>query len=339
MVITASVAMMSFAPLLRVWGDFVKRFVALGIIVLCCWLLSPPKALALEERLIAVIMTDSHPRYQEVHSAFAEALQPACGSDCRIYVQTPNADTMSLRNSVRKAVALGAELIVTYGPSATLAAQAESLSTPTLFADVYDPVALDLVSADKMTGHNMTGVRGDAPLQALLKYFLEATRATNLAVLYDASPEAIRQKIILQDYGVKRGVDVMLLPVVDFKDHDAALQNLPEGVDGLFLADSEHSESYFEHVIGLADELQIPVFTQRAGASKVGAFMVLQTSAAEQGEEVAEMAKAILAGKKAEEIQMYKPRKVEFIVNLKAANRYNINVPFQTLSVTSSVVR
>ena len=104
----------------------------------------------------------------------------------------------------------------------------------------------------------MTGVRGDAPLQALLKYFLEATRANNLAVLYDdASPEAIRQKIILQDYGVKKGVDVMLLPVVDFKDHDAALQNLPEGVDGLFLADSEHSESYFEHVIGRQNDSEL----------------------------------------------------------------------------------
>jgi ABC-type uncharacterized transport system substrate-binding protein len=109
--------MMSFAPLLRVWGDFVKRFVALGIIVLCCWLLSAPEALALEERLIAVIMTDSHPRYQDVHSAFVEALQPACGSDCRIYVQTPNADPMSLRNSVRKAVALGADGSGSHGKS------------------------------------------------------------------------------------------------------------------------------------------------------------------------------------------------------------------------------
>ena len=225
MVITASVVMMPLALPLRVWGDFVRRFVTLGIIILCGWLLSVPEAIALEERLIAVIMTDSHSRYQDVHSAFAEAVQPACGSDCRIYVQTPHGDTMSLRNSVRKAVALGAELIVTYGPSATLAAQAESLSTTTLFADVYDPVALDLVSADKMTGHNMTGVRGDAPLQALLKYFLEATKANNLAVLYDdASPEANQQKIILQDYGVKRGAAVMLFPVVDFKDHGAALQ-------------------------------------------------------------------------------------------------------------------
>jgi len=285
-------------------------------------------------------MTDSHPRYQDVHSAFAEALQPACGSDCRIYVQTPNADTMSLRNSVRKAVALGAELIVTYGSSATLAAQSESLSTTTLFADVYDPVGLNLVSADKLTGHNMTGVRGDAPLQALLKYFLDATKAKSIAVLYDdASPEANLQKIILQNHGVKRGANLILLPVVDLKDHDAALQNMPEGVDGLFLANSEHSEAYFERVIGFADERQIPVFTQRAGAAEVGAFMVLQTSAVEQGEEVAEMAEAILAGKKVEEIKMYKPHKVEFVVNLKVAKRYNINIPFQTLSVASRVVR
>jgi putative ABC transport system substrate-binding protein len=302
--------------------------------------LSAPEAAALEERLIAVIMTDSRPRYQDVHSAFTEALQPVCGSDCRIYVQIPNADTMSLRNSVRKAVALGAELIVTYGPAATFAAQAESLSTTTLFADVYDPVGLDLVSADKLTGQKMTGVRGDAPLQALLKYFLEATGAKSLAILYDdASPEANLQKIILNDYAVKRGVEVKFLPVTDFKDHEAAIQNMPADVEGLFLADSEHRESYFEHIVAFANERQIPVFTQRAGAAEIGAFMVLQTSAVEQGEKVAEMAEAFLAGKKVEELPMSKPRKVEFIVNLKVAKRYDINVPFQTLSVASRVVR
>ena len=138
---------------------------------------------------------------------------------------------------------------------------------------------------------------------------------------------------------MKRGVDVTLMPVLDLKDHAAALQGLAEGVDGLFLANSEHSESYLEHVIGFADDRQIPVFTQRAGAAEAGAFMVLETSAVEQGEKVAEMAKDILAGKKVEEIQMYKPRKVEFIVNLKVAKRYNINVPFQMLSVASRVVR
>ncbi len=317
-----------------------RRFVFVWIILAIGGLLNVNEAVALENRLIAVIMADAQPRYQEIHNAFVEAMQSVCAADCRIYVQTPNADTMSLRNSVRKAVALDAELIVTYGTSAALAAQWESLSTPTLFADVYDPVGLKLVSSAKMTGRNMTGVRGDAPLQALLNYFLETTKAKRLAVLYDnESPEGNLQKTVLQEHGIKKGASVTLLPVIDLNEHDAVLETLPEGTDGLFLANSEHSGSYLDHAISFANNRHIPVFTQRAGASDVGAFMVLETSAIEQGEKVAEMAKAVLAGKKVEEIKMYKPHKVDFVVNLKVAKRYNINVPFQTLSVASRVVR
>jgi len=294
------------------------------------------------QEILAAIVAADLPRYQEVHESMIKVLQTGgFGEDkLKIFKQNPNADKMSLTNSLRRAEAAGATMVITYGSQATSLAKESLKDTPLLFADVYDPVALNLVSAEKMTGHNMTGVRGDAPLQTLMKYFLEATEANTLAVLYDdTSPEANLQKIVLHDYAVKRGADVILFPVSDFKDHEASLQNMPEGVDGLFLADSELNKSYFERVIGVADEHQIPVFTQRAGAAKIGAFMVLQTSAVEQGEKVSEMAKAILAGKKVEEIQMYKPRKVEFVVNLKVANRYNLNVPFQTLSVASSVVR
>jgi ABC-type uncharacterized transport system substrate-binding protein len=36
---------------------------------------------------------------------------------------------------------------------------------------------------------------------------------------------------------------------------------------------------------------------------------------------------------------MYKPHQVEFVVNLKIAREYGIQVPLQTLSVASRVVR
>jgi putative ABC transport system substrate-binding protein len=329
-----------FAPPLRGWGDFVRSFVLAGIILLCGWLLNTSEAFALEKRLIAVIMANSQPRYHDVHAVFVESLQPVLSSDDLIYVQTPNADFMSLRNSVRKAVALDADLIITYGPSATLAAQAESPSMPTLFVDVYDPVGLQLVSADKLTGRNMTGVRGDAPLQSLLTYFLEATQVNSLAVLFDSeSTEANLQKDLIYNHCTKRGVVVTPLPVVKLSDHETPLQALPADVGGIFLANSEHSESHLEYVIGFADARKIPVITQRAGAAAFGAFMVLETSATEQGEKIAEMARAVLAGKKAEEIPMYKPHRVEFVVNLQVAKRYGLNVSFQTLSVASRIVR
>lgn len=318
-----------------------KRFIfCVSMILVSGWLLIPSKAIALEERLIAVVMANSQPRYQDIHITFVEQIKASCDGGCRIYLQTPNADIMSLRNSVRKAVALGADVIVTYGPAATLAAQAEAPSIPILFADVYDPVALSLVSEDRKTGRHMSGVRGDAPVQALFKYFVESTRAKSLAILFDTnSPVALLQKNILEESCNKRSVAVSLLPVDGPGDHLSSLKDLPVGIEGLFLANSEHPGSHLEQVLAFAENLQIPVLTQRDGAAELGAFMVLETNAEEQGLKLAEMAKKVLSGQKIVELPMYKPRQVSFVVNLKVAKKLNINVPFQTLSVASRVVR
>lgn len=317
-----------------------RHLLLLCIILFGAWLGLPSDAMAVEKHLIAVIVANSQPRYQEIHTVFVENFQKVCSENCQIYVQTPNADIMSLRNSVRKAVALGAELIVTYGPAATLAAKAEAPPIPTIFADVYDPVQLGLISAKSQTGRNMTGIRGDAPVQALFKYFVQATQAKKLAVLYDInSQEGLLQKSVLQASSEKKGVVFIPLAVENHKDHITPLKDLPADVDGLFVACSEHADSNLSHVLEFTSARQLPVVTLRAGAAELGAFMVLETSAAEQGEKLAEMAVQVLAGKKTDEIPMYKPHHVAFVINLKVAKEYGIQVPFQTLTVASRVVR
>jgi putative ABC transport system substrate-binding protein len=328
------------ASLIKVWGDFVRRLLILSMFFLGGWLGTPSSAVAAEERLIAVIMANSQQRYQYVHAVFVENSRSFCGDNCRIYVQTPNADIMSLRNSVRKAIALGAELVVTYGPAAALAAKAESPPVPTIFADVYDPVSLGLVSAKDQTGRNMTGIRGDAPVQALFKYFSESTQARTLAIFYDANnPVSKLQKSVLEEIGKKKGMSIVLLPVEKLKDHMTALRAMPPGVDGLFLASNALTESQLKEILEFASERQLPVITQRAGTAEFGAFMVLETSAVEQGEKLAEIAGMIHTGSKTADIPMYKPHQVAFIVNLRIAKEYGIQVPFQTLSVASRVVR
>ncbi len=317
-----------------------KRLFILCILLVSYWLGNPAEAIAAEERLIAVIMANSQQRYRDIHAVFVDKARSFCGDHCRIYVQTPNVDVMSLRNSVRKATALGADLIVTYGPAASLAAKAESSPVPIVFADVYDPVKLELVSAKSLTGRNMTGIRGDAPLQALFKYFVETTQAGTLAVLFDTgSPVSTLQKAILEDSAKKKGITTVLLPVDGQKDHLTPLQALPADIDGLFLASSEHTETQLMDILAFAAARQLPVMTQRAETAELGAFMVLQTSIVEQGEKLAEIAGQVLAGSKPTEIPMYKPHQVEFVVNLKIAREYGIQVPLQTLSVASRVVR
>lgn len=321
-------------------GTLVRRFLLFCTLLLAGWLGMPSPVFAAEQRLIAVVMANSQARYQEVHAVFAENSVFFCGSNCRIYVQTPNDDTMSLRNSVRKAIALGADLIVTYGPAATLAAQAESPRVPTLFADVYDPVGLGLVSAQKMTGRNMTGIRGDAPLQALFKYYTDATAPRKLAILYDqTSREGKLQKETLQESVVKKGIALQPLAVAGPDGYLDALRNLAEDTDGLFLASSEHTDTELAEVLGFAAKRRLPVITQRPGAAEMGAFMVLETSAREQGEKLAEIAGQVFAGAKTDQIPISRPRQVSFVINLKVAKDYGLQVPFETLSIASRIVR
>lgn len=293
-----------------------------------------------EERLIAVIMAASHPRYQEVQTFFEKNSDSFCGADCKMYVQTPNADTMSLRNSIRKAVALDADLIVTYGPAATMAAKLEQPPMSVLFADVYDPVKLGLVSEKTGVGHRMTGVRGDAPVQALFKYFVESTNATSLAVLFDSqSLVAKQQEHTLYETGSRRKVEVFSLPTTVDEDYTEALSKMLNGTGGVFIASSDHADPQLEKVISFASERKVPVITQRAGAAEQGAFMTLETSAQEQGERLAKMADKLLSGTDLGDLPLEKPREILFIVNLGAAKDFGINVPFTVLSHATSVIK
>lgn len=317
-----------------------KHFFISMLFLLGAWLVTSSSAFAAEERLIAVVMANSQQRYQDIHAVFVENSQPFCGDSCKIYVQTPNADNVSLRNSVRKAVALGADLIVTYGSSATLAAKAESRKIPTLFADVYDPALLGIVETKSQTGRNMTGVRGDAPIQALFKYFVETIKPKKLVVLYDIKNlESRLQKTALVDSGRKREITIVPLAIARSQNHLVPLQTLPQDVDSLFLTNDEDTEFQLSQVLSFASSRQLPVITQRAGTAEAGAFMVLETSAVEQGEMLAAMAEQVFSGKKVSEIPVHKPRQVAFVVNLKVAKEYGILVPIQTLSLASRVVR
>ncbi|MDH3961159.1 MAG: hypothetical protein OET55_07800, partial [Desulfuromonadales bacterium] len=68
------------------------------------------------QEILAAIVTADLPRYQEVHESMVKVLQAGgFGEDkLKIFKQTPNADKMSLTNSLRRAEAAGATLVITY---------------------------------------------------------------------------------------------------------------------------------------------------------------------------------------------------------------------------------
>ncbi|MDT8441957.1 MAG: ABC transporter substrate binding protein [Desulfuromonadales bacterium] len=287
--------------------------------------------------LISIIKPRELPHYDQIHQSFIEALH---ADSCEIYLQSPNPDDLSLRNSVRKAVAVGSSLIVTYGTNATLATRLEAVDVPVLFADVYDPVGQKLVSAKGLPVRNLTGVRGDAPLQTLIKAYLESTGSTQLTVLYDLANKAgSYQASQVREVGTRRDLQVLLLSLPADAETANILNRLPVKASGLFLARSSRPAEVTREIYRHALEHGIPLISQNYQAAEDGCLISLETDPAEQGTALAEMVHKVLRGENVRSIPLVHPRKVALIVNLKTAQQLGVKIPFDVLSMVTRVIR
>ena len=75
------------------------------------------------------------------------------------------------------------------------------------------------------------------------------------------------------------------------------------------------------------------------GVCDKGGLVSLETDPAEQGQLIAVHALQILAGKKAHTLPIFTPKKVSLIINLKTAEKLNLTVPFQALSLATRVIK
>ena len=291
-----------------------------------------------DERLIAVILTRDTPRYQAVHEIFVERFGQPKG--VKLYVQQPNGDTLSLRNSARKAVAIGADAILTYGATATRAALAESYKTPVFYADVIDPMVQGFIPDQFTPGENVTGIRGDAPVQTLLKHFQTATGASRLCALYPKDEmSADNQVESLRRIAEKKGWEVLPKPFNRSMDAAAILGLVPGQCMGIYCSDSLVFLKKAKELVDLANKKKLPIISQIPGMAEEGAFMVLETDPAEQGGQIADYLLRFLHGVPLAELPPERPRNVSLVINLKTAKQLGIKVPFEVLSVTNRIIR
>jgi len=295
-----------------------------------------------KEQFVAVVITGDLPRYKEAHEAFIKVLRTGGLTEekVKIYVQTPNPDPMSWINSIRKAVGVGADLIVTYGAPASLAAKKESRNVPVLFADVYDPVALGIVKDLVVPGGEITGVSGKTPLETLLKAYGEIQPARKMGVLFSSDDKgSVLQVEQLETLARNHGFKVLKQDVKRPDGVPEALNAFTGQVDCLFAAESAILNLRLDDILNFSNQNKLPLLSQTPGLSDKGALITLEADPSEQGQLVAVYALQILAGKKAHTLPVFTPKKVSLVINLKVAEKLGLKVPFQALSMATRVIK
>lgn len=319
----------------------VCRFLLLPLLSVLAGLLMTVPAQA-REPFIAVVLTGDLPRYRQAHEVFVKGLHAGGMTEekVRIYVQTPNPDPVSWSNSIRKAVGVGADLIVTYGAPASLAAKHEVRNIPVLFADVYDPVAIGVVKDLARPGTEMTGVSGKTPLETLIRAYGEIQPARRMGVLFSSDDRgSVLQVEQLEVLARNRGFRILRQDVNRADGVLPALNALNGQVDCLFFAESALLHLRMDDIFNFTAKNKIPILSQTPGLCDKGALITLEVDPAEQGHLLAISTLQLLAGKKAHELPVLTPKKVSLVINLKVAEKLGLKVPFQALSMATRVIR
>lgn len=296
-----------------------------------------------KNKFVAVVITGDLPRYQEANDAFMKILQAGglTKDKVEVYVQTPNPDPMSWANSIRKAVGVGADLIITYGAPATLVAKHEARSVPVLFADVYDPVSLGIVKDLAVPGGDISGVSNKTPVETLVRSFADICKGKTLGALFSHNDKgSILQVDDIEKAAANFGIKVVRQGVGKPADLARDAADLCSRVDALYVADSALLQMQLPQVLDAAKKQGIPTISQIPGLSDMGALMTLEADPTEQGQLVGVHALQILAAnQKALALPVRTPKKVSLVINLKVAKDLGLTVPFQVLSLATRVVK
>jgi len=294
-------------------------------------------------KLVAALLSCDLPRYRDAHKAFVKALvlKGYDQSNVEVITQVPNPDPISWANSIRKFNAIGADVIITYGASATLAALHEANDIPVVFADVYGPVETGIARSMVSSGRNTAGVSSKIPLVTLIKTALELKPMRSLGVIYHSREEgSLVQLKEARRIAVQSGLSLTEVNLTGASGIDAALASLfAARVDCIYVSECTAGCRGFEKIVHRAAELKIPVISQMPGAAHKGALISMEADPAEQGQVAADYAARILAGRKASQLPVATPKRVDLIVNLKMAKMLELHVPFPVLSAATRVLK
>lgn len=316
--------------------------VLLFIAFLLALSLSPAVTARAEQQLVAVILPGDLPRYSAGHAAFLKILlNGGFGEDkVKVFVQKPNPDRMSITNSLRRASAAGAELLITYGGTATDVATREAKKSVVLFADVYDPVGLEIVNTLSAPGVNRSGASSMIPMAPLLEALAAILPGKNIGALYSGDDkDSVLQVQELQVLGQKLGFSILNQDVATPQEAAGAIGKLAGKADALFLSNSLMIAAKTEELLALAAGKKLPVISQIPGLAEKGALINLEADPEEQGKLLAVHTLQVLGGQKAFILPVRTPKKIALVINLKTAGALGLSVPAKTLAAATRVVR
>jgi putative ABC transport system substrate-binding protein len=239
-------------------------------------------------------------------------------------------------------VRLNVDLILTNGTPAGLAAKHATDTIPIVFLS-SDPVGAGLVPSLARPGGNMTGVTNYVPemtgkqLQLLLEVLPAASRIAYL--VNPDNPTSAPQERALQDAAKTLGVQLTRLETRSASQIGGRFQEaISQRAEGLVvLSDSLVISPQRALTAALTVTAALPAIFGDRRAVELGGLMGYSPNLAEEFRSRASYVDRIFRGAKPADLAVEGPRKFDFVLNLKSAQRLGLTIPQSVLQQVTEI--
>ena len=222
------------------------------------------------------------------------------GENVRYVFDGPAATRSELDMKMAELLGAQPDLVFTSPTPATLIAQQATRTSriPVVFAPVNDPVAAGIVSDIRNPGENVTGIRLAASDGKRLQWLKEISPSLSKVFL----PYNAAGKSALTSYGNAKaaaealGVELIGRPVRSVEEIRAAMEEIDEDVDAIFLPRDGMVMSRIKEFVALTTERRIMLSTPRLKQVQQGALTGYGFIGFELGKQAARLADKILKG-------------------------------------------
>ena len=241
-------------------------------------------------------------------------------------------------------VRLNCDVIVTAGAGAALAAKNATRTIPVVMAFGADAVRRGTVAELARPGGNITGLTDmGAQLFGKRLELLNETVPKLARVAFLWSPTQLAADDIVKETGAVARflrVAVQSLEVKRPDDFEGAFQAATKKrTQALLLGGGGFFGAHQKRIVELAAKSRLPAMYSAVGYVDAGGLMYFGEDRAEMFRRAAEIVDKILKGTKPADIPVERPRKFDFVINLKSAKQIGFTVPPEVLARATRIIR
>lgn len=299
--------------------------------LLVIFLLLPYSALSSKDKLIAVILATNLERYKVAAEQFEKSFKEINkGMDVQFLLSTPNPDPSSWANAIKRAEGYSVDIIIAFGAPIVNAAIKENVSAPVIFADVFEKELIENVKNIKIGG-----VYNSIPLGTLVKHISTIKKLEVLYVYYNPfEPESERQAKKLREICQLQRAKC---DPIEVKSVSKIVGEVLNPNSAIFLTSSVLLETGIARILAFANNHNVPVIGLTNTITDKGGLLSIAINPEEQGSMLARYTSDYFKTGKMPEYRQV--AKVDFVVNLNAAKKLNLNIPFSVLNSATRVIK